>query len=474
MDRTERDRQIAASDAHPDTIAERFGVSRSTVYRVRKEARMKEAQPDNDDYTRVGDLTFGQIARSGVEFHGGAVFEEFQRELRGDGGVKLYTEMSKHPVIAAVLFAIEMAQRQVEWYVEPAGEDEDSKRDAEFLEQCMSDMSQTWDDVVSQVFTMLVYGFSTCELVYKKRLGENPPDYIDDPASSKHDDGLVGWRRWQFISPKSLSSGDWWDFDEAGRVRGINQTPAPDYYPRHVPIEKALLFRTVVRWDNPEGESVLRPMYKPWYFAENLAEVEAIGAERLGVGLPVVYMGTNTKKDGSNSDLAYFEDLVRNVRTDDQMGVVIPYPKMGAGAPEGTGALLELVSPPSRGFIDFNAVIERYEKRMAMVVLAQFIFLGMLKVGTQALNESATDTFQMSISAWSKSVADVINIFAVPRLFKLNGKSTTNLPQIRHSGVGVPDLVGIAEFINKLVGATVLTPDEGLEAHHLSLSLDLL
>ena len=58
-----------------------------------------------------------------------------------------------------------------------------------------------------------------------------------------------------------------------------------------------------------------------------------------------------------------------------------------------------------------------------------------------------------------------MNQFAVPRLFALNPFNLDVLPQLSHSALGIPDLPGIAEYINKLVGSQVLTPDATLEAH---------
>ena len=158
MDRAERDRQIAASDAHWSDITEQFGVSRSTVYRIRREAaagaqRAQEQGTGGEDFAARAanqSLLFDQQGRAGFGFHGGQVSEEFQRELQGDGGIKIYTEMATHPVSSAVLFAIEMAIRSVKWMVEPAGEDKGDEEAAEFLEQCRDDMSQTWDDLIAQ------------------------------------------------------------------------------------------------------------------------------------------------------------------------------------------------------------------------------------------------------------------------------------------------------------------------------------
>ena len=465
MDRTARNNAIQQSNATAKELAEQFHVSPATIYRVRNAAPPPAVRVEPFAVGRRENrkLLFDQQADSGITRYGGNIEEEYQRELRGDGGIKLYEQMANHAVSAAVLFAIKMAMRSVNWYVEPASDDAKDEKAAEFVEECHTDMSQTWDDIIDQTCSMFTYGFVPAELVYKKRQGR---DVRGDVARSRFTDGKVGWRRWQFIQPKSLDLSDRWDFDDYGRVQGFYQINN-DYERVYIPIEKALLFRTTAAFDNPEGRSVLRPMYSAWYYAENLAEVEAIAAERLGAGLPVVYVDQNLPQDPSNKSSAYelAKDLVTNVRVDEQMGVVIPYRKMGTGSDNVPGMLFELVSPPGRGAVNFSEVIDRHEKRMAMTVLAQFIFLGMLQVGTQALNASATDTFQMSIGAWADSIAGVINMFAIPRLMALNTFTVEDTPKLAHSDIGVPDLPALAAYVNALVGSQVLTPDGALEEH---------
>ena len=63
-------------------------------------------------------------------------------QLTGENALKVYREMKDNdPIVAAILFAIDMLVRQVDWHVEPASSD------AEDLEKRSSlTMHQRHDD----------------------------------------------------------------------------------------------------------------------------------------------------------------------------------------------------------------------------------------------------------------------------------------------------------------------------------------
>ena len=191
--------------------------------------------------------------------------------------------------------------------------------------------------------------------------------------------------------------------------------------------------------------------------------MEAIGIERRLNGLPVMYLGKGSALDtGTDSDYTLAKSLVTNIRQDSMAGIVIPAMKMNA---DGQGMLLELLS--STGNVtDTDTVLNRYHKLMTLSALAQFIFLGMENVGTQSLGTVQAGFFNMALNGWATNVADVISRHAIPRLLALNPKfaALEELPRMEHSDAGVPDLAALAEFINKTVGAAVLTPDANLEA----------
>jgi hypothetical protein len=403
-------------------------------------------------------VVYTELGVTGLNRFGGAIAEDYLADWNSlPRMVKLVRRMMDHPVVSAATFAVEMLAKSAKVDVEPASEEPQDVEASEFLESCLDDMSHSWTEHMGQAITMAWYGFAPFEIVYKRRLGP------DRDAASKYDDGRIGWRKFGYRSPDTLTPGSEWVIDENGGVQGMNQTPPAGGKSVFIPIEKMLLYRTSALKNNPQGKSALRGAYLPWYFSKNFSEIEGIAAERMGTGMPVMYLGRGTKLQGENSDFSKAQDIVRNTRTDEQMGIVIPYPKMTS---DGQGALFELVSPGSRGMIDFGEAITRYNQQIAQVLLAQFIFFGLSERGTQALAVRATDFFAQAVSGWLDLIADTLNRFGVERLFKLNAGAfgaLTDYPRIVFAPLGQQDVAALVGAVAEAVKADVVQIDAGLE-----------
>ena len=224
-------------------------------------------------------------------FRSGIVFEEFLTNLRGIRGAKVYREMRDNdPTIGSMLFAIEKVITRLEWRVDPYSDNSEDgditpedKETADFIESCINDMSDSWDATLSSILSMLVFGYSYHEIVYKVRGGD-----VDDPKKrSKHSDGKIGWRKMPIRAQETLFR---WELSEDGGIESMWQVDPATGGTHIIPIEKALLFRTTVNKNNPEGRSILRNAYRPWYFKKRIEELEAIGIERDLAGLPVAYL----------------------------------------------------------------------------------------------------------------------------------------------------------------------------------------
>jgi hypothetical protein len=387
---------------------------------------------------------------------------EFLPQLRGRKAAELYREMSQNDaLIGAILFAITMLLRRVPWEVEPGtsgldGQSTDQDIDrADFLQTCMDDMSVTWPEVVSNALTMLPFGHAFLELVYKRRVTDDIE--AEGESRTKHPDGRVGWRKMVLVSQETISD---WELDEHGGVQAVVQGGSYGESRVRIPIEKGLLFRTDQR--SPKGTSVLRTVVESWYFRKRIREIEGIGIERDLAGLPVFTIDIDSYQNPTR--LAEYQNIVRNLRRDEQEGVILPGVVDESGKLVATAELTLLSSSGSRQF-DTNQIIARYSREIAMALLQDVILLGHEKVGTQALASEKRDLSDTALGAWLTDIAETLNKHAVPRLFALNGESLQNLPQLVPGELRPTDVNEFAEALaSASQGGFIFSDDPEVEA----------
>ena len=403
---------------------------------------------------------FRESGSTGLRRSGNYVLEEFLPQLQGYRAIQTYREMRDNdPVVGAILFAIDKLVRQVKWRVQPASSSLEDVKAAKFVESCMMDMSTSWEDLISEILSMLTYGWSYHEIVYKRRGGQDAPD---STSRSKFDDGFIGWRK---IPIRAQDTRQEWRFDENGGITSMVQSSPPDYTLRDIPIEKALLFRTTSEKNNPEGRSILRNAYRPWYYKKRIEEIEAIGIERDLAGFPVMYVDPEIMRaDATATQQAIFGDYkeaIINIRRDQQEGMVLP------SIYDDKNNLmykLELVSAGGSRQFDTNTIITRYDQRIATSVLADFILLGQAANGSYALSSDKTNLFSMSLRCWLEVIRSTFNEHAITRLFKVNGFDMTKLPTMEYGDIETPPLGDLGNYIQVLAGAGVpLFPDDNLE-----------
>lgn len=402
-----------------------------------------------------------ELGATGVKRATGIIDEEFLPALRGRKAIKVYREMSLNdPMVGALLFAIDKLIRQVSWRVDTVDNTPEQQQAGQFLEECMDDMSHTWSDMISEILSMLVYGWSWHEIVYKKRVG---PWEKDPRKRSKFTDGKYGWRKIPIRSQETMLR---WIFDDEGGIQGMVQLPPPYYKNAVLPIGKSLLFRTGIYKGNPEGQAMLRTAYRPWYFKKRLEEFEAIGVERDLAGLPVAKVPSSymKAKKGSNEERVYqaFKRMVQNVRRDEHEGLVLPN-EYDSDTKQPLFEF-ELMSSGGARTFDTNSLIQRYEQRILMACLADFILLGHEGTGSYAMHVDKTGIFRAALNTIVESIADTFNRHAVPRLFELNGMKLDELPKLVPNNVDPPDLTQLAQFMTSMSGLGMqFFPDPDLE-----------
>ena len=149
------------------------------------------------------------------------------------------------------------------------------------------------------------------------------------------------------------------------------------------------------------------------------------------------------------------ESIVRNVRRDATEGLVLP-----------AGWEFTLLTSGGRRQFDTNAIIERYDTRIAMSVMADFLLLGHQGVGSFALSADKTNLFSVALDSYLDIICEVFNNQGIPRLIGMNAEhfaGITEYPTLTHSSADAPNLKDLSAYIKELTGCGVIMPDEALE-----------
>jgi hypothetical protein len=393
---------------------------------------------------------------TGLVEYGGYVYEEFLKELQGERGRKLYREMKDNdPTVGAILSAISLICLATKLETEPAPEDVTGEY-ADFVDGLFEDMGCTWQEALGEILTMLAYGFSVHEIVLKYRDGKN----------SKFNDGRIGISK---LAPRSQDTILRWDFDDEGNLLGcwqdawISNAAVPSVY---LPRAKFLLFRARTEKENPEGRSILRNAYIPYYFLKKLQLIEAIAVERELNGIPVVKIPSRDMEDANK--VAVYQKIASDLKMNSQGGLVIPsdpYTDTAGNPTSMPKVSVELLSNGGTRSIEPDIPIQRYQKDITRTVLADFLMLGSGDVGSFALSQDKTSLFFRSVESVMTSILTEMNEKLLPLIWRLNMLPMEMMPKLRYGQVAPTNIEQLGNYVSSLAAAGIMVADPTTEQY---------
>lgn len=395
------------------------------------------------------------IGASGLKHSGGFVYEEFLRNLAGTRAVQVYREMRDNSaIVGAILYVLFALIRQVRFYPEvPQGMENDAEAKAarDFVAESLAGMSRSWNDLLSEILSMLVYGWALFEITYRK-----------DES---------GRLTWGSIDLRAQDTLDRWQInEETGEIEAFIQNAPPRFRTVTIPMGKCILFRTETTRNNPEGRSLLRNAYRSWYYQSQLEEIEAIGMERDLAGVPVLEVPPAMLEAGDSlpaelrSLKADLYKMVRRIRRNENEGIVMPAEDLPLSAGGGkSGYRLRLLSSGGTRSLDISGAIRRHQTDIAMTMLGEFILLGTGPTGSFALASDKTDMFALATESWVDVIAETFTQQAIRPLMDMNGIPKEKWPVMRHDPIETPALAEISTAISHMVTAGIVRVDETLE-----------
>jgi hypothetical protein len=413
-----------------------------------------------------------ELGVTGLKIPGGYVHEEYLPQLYGGKAIKVYKEMSEtDDTVGAILFAIEMTLRSVPWQVvleETKKGNPESESKKEWVRSALfTDMEHSWPEFITEVLSMLPYGWSYFEIIPKRRLG---PKQKDKRFRSRFSDGAIGIRKLAIRSQDTLSK---WQMDEReDEVLGMWQILPKGMKEVLIPRDRSLLFRAKNYKNNPEGHSVLRTAYKQYHFKTTIEMTEAISIEREMNGVPMVRIPSEVMKSTQAENVAVVNSYIamaKNIRFNHQAGILIPSDPFVDQDGKYTSTRqvdFELIASKGTRSIDTGKVIERKDRGIARCVMADFLMMGTSERGSYALSTDKTRMFTNALEGWLNVIAEVCNRQLLPFIWDANGWDYETMPMLQYGKVDAENIAELAKTLSDLARAGMpLFPDPELEQH---------
>ena len=261
-----------------------------------------------------------EFGTSGTENFGGYIRKEDYNPEFDDWqkAVPLYDKMRRTDAqVRAMLQVIKLPLRGATWTCHPASDDPVDKLIADFCNKAIFDddsLEDSWQFCLRHILLQLEFGVSVLEKVWK----------VDE-------EGHYRFKRLAPRLPRTLRE---WHVDREGKLVALVQyAPVPhgtggrktgghqrvpmygttmSYQYLTIPAEQLAVFTLEREGDNYQGNSLLRTIYRNWWFKDEAYRCTAVGLDRWGVGIPVAQLEEGHSL--TNADREVLRDVLKSVR----------------------------------------------------------------------------------------------------------------------------------------------------------------
>jgi len=355
-------------------------------------------------------------------------------ELLAPTGLAVFNKMRKNdPVVGGIILLLESVIKRLDMSI--YGDN------ADFVKNMLENMRTPFQQILAEIASAFTFGFY---------LGEKIWQYKDGIMS------LID------IEPRYQTTLDYIN-NEQGLV---GQTTAGGLY--SIPYEKTLHVVFINDNRSPYGISILRHLYKPYYYKLSIEAAEALGIDRDLGGLPIMTApegfdftaadsGSPNYDPNTAATLEWAIQLVSSVRRDQQQGVVKPF-----------GWKFELARGENRSSVPTSDILARYNTEMAAGVIANFMALGAFASTNNSNAQLHANNFIGACEAYARAITSCLQQQVVNQICKYNRieEPPTISLAVRHHN----SLKDIGSFLATLVDKGVIHATESIEKSILTLA----
>ena len=375
---------------------------------------------------------------SGTRIFGGFLIEEYLSQLTSQNKAFIYDKMRRQdPGIGQMINIMNNVISSLSYEIkikESFKEVSEAEKQKEFISNVLfENMYRSFDDVVKEISTNNIYGYSLFEGLWKNESSE-----ALGQATVLKD---LLWR-----SPKTI-----WEFrlDENEQLDHVVQRAYGDSQKNDVklPASNVFIFSNEKEGQNFEGISPLRRAYGPWQIKQMLLEILALGSEKFGI--PSLFFESTMA--GTQKEI-----------TDKLEDAIIEY--LG-----GRNSYLIVPDKYKPFSPDFKFDPEKIVKTIGfcnseMIKESSATFLEMQGGGSYALGSAMIKFFHNAMDAKAKVILGPFNRRIIPALINFNRPNEPVMVDLMFSAAGMNVSKEFSESVTLLTREGILTPDDTLES----------
>lgn len=371
-----------------------------------------------------------EVGDTGVNIFSGILMpQEYNTEWSVPTRYQIIDKMRADPTVAACLRALKLPLIRARHYFEPADDTPLQREIADWLSYQLFEYNKaTFASFQRHAYQALEYGSYPFEKVWVVDGSEGTGKICLEKLGPRH--------------PASIFQ---WIINNNGELVGVVQTLHSDIPGSHVriPASKLLVFVNEQEGADYYGRSMLRPVYKPWWYKQGMEAVDAVAKEKRASGVDIMELEEGADEDDKN--LA--EAALATIRTHQHNYLTYPKARMNYRI-DGIGAGSVLSTMESMEFHDL---------RILRAFFTEFLAMG-ANGGNLAQHKDKTSLMLLLDEAIGEDFLQVINRDLVPQMVDFNWPNIKEYPKLKHARLDQRDLGAIADGLFKLTQAGFLHP----------------
>lgn len=425
---------------------------------------LDQAALQPDDGVSVPRIKMGEQGFNTLKVRAGKIYEAANAAFRYPQMIRMVEEMVTSPPVAIGLNAQNTLFNRAEIVVEPlTDETPTDKARRDYLSSVLHDMDSSWQQTLQSISTYKEYGHSVQEIVLRRRLYTN---------GSNHNDGLVGLSGLKSRPQNSIAR---WNFSIDGRtlesvsqsIAGMENSARFSNLVDHngfivIPRNKFLLFRCDATSDNPEGNSIMKPVFLAYKQLSVITDQLMTGISKDVAGLPYAQLPPQYMSPDATADQKAVYTATQNIVAGIAAGTQGPivFPKMIDPESKQDLFALSLLEHKSGKAYDLPAIIKLLQNNILSVLSADSISMGE-SGGSLSLQDDSTNLLALQVAYRLSEVATTLNQELVPLLWRMNGWSTERMPKFKFKDLTATSMESFSKYFQRVaaVGGIEYTRD---------------